>query len=225
MTVNYHLHFSSHYPRKGAHKWPAPVSVIFSAPEIELTSHISVTQLYCPLPGRLQTSSETSNGRQWKRLNSYLFLKDGQSEKHREVWKRKRYKEPCQTDIAAVESKAGSNVQSLPLILLERSNGRGGGRWRRGAEERLVAVPQKAHVTGCFIEQAKRRQPLHSSPDSLVQGPQEETFGKIRAPSLERGKSMCAYTACETACAACLPICSCLCLSDVTLCLFYNWTF
>ena len=100
--------------------------------EIELTSHISATQLFCPLPGRPRPSSETSNSRQWKRLNSYLFLKDGQSEKHREVWKRKRYKEPCQTDIAAVESKVGSNVQSLLVILLERSKREG----RREMEER-----------------------------------------------------------------------------------------
>ena len=83
-----------------------------------------------------------------KRLNSYLFLKDGQSEKHRGVWERRRYKEPCQTDIAAVEGKAGSNVQSLPVILLERRNGRGdGGEERRRGwlpchrKHMLLAVP------------------------------------------------------------------------------------
>ena len=64
--------------------------------------------------------------------------------------------------------------------------------WRR-EEGKLVSVPQKANVTGFFIRQARRRQPLHSSPDSLAHGPQEETFGKITAPSLEHGKALCIF--------------------------------
>lgn len=59
-------------------------------------------------------------------------------------------------------------------------------RWGVG----VVAGPEKVNVTGFFSQQARRRQPLHSSPDSLAHGPQEETFGKIRAVSLEHGNTM-----------------------------------
>lgn len=126
-------------------------------------------------------------------------------------------------DIEAVQSKAGSNVRFLPVILLERRWG--GGLWEMeagGKEERLVAVPQKAHVTGFFIQQARQRQPLHSSPDSLAHGPQEETFGKITAPSLKHGKRKCVFCVSKD---MCVLICSCLCLSNAAPCLFYNWRF
>lgn len=55
-------------------------------------------------------------------------------------------------------------------------------------EERVVAVPQKANVTGFFIQQARRRQSLHSSPDSLARGPQEETFWKDQSPQPQAWK-------------------------------------
>lgn len=110
-------------------------------------------------------------------------------------------------DIAVVQTKEGSSLQFLPVILLEREEGRGwvggiwGGSWRLGP----VAVPQKAHAASSLIQQARRRQPLHGSPVSLALRPQEETFGKTTAPSPKRGKTMCLY--CERG-AMCTPICA-----------------
>lgn len=54
----------------------------------------------------------------------------------------------------------------LPVILMKSR--RGSGRWRQeernGGEERMVDVPQKANVNWLFfIQEARRRQPLHSS--------------------------------------------------------------
>lgn len=51
-------------------------------------------------------------------------------------------------NIAGVQSKAGSNIPFLPVILLKRRGGDGKPR----QEERLVTLQQKAHVRGFFIQ-------------------------------------------------------------------------
>ena len=169
-----------------------PVSMILSAP-VELNSLLTCPRPICPVcaPRNTRSKPEISNSRQQKGLNSYLFLRKSR--------KSGRYKKPCQMDTAALESKAGSNVRFLPVILLESGGAeeRGCGRWRNGGE----AVLQKAKYDWLFHQAAGEARrgdasPLLSSSDSLAHGPQEETSGKIRAPSLKHGKSMCISCVC-----------------------------
>lgn len=89
-------------------------------------------------------------------------------------------------DIAVVQTKVRPSLQFLPVILLERVRGGERVRWKLKAGP--VAVPQKEHVESLFIQQARQRQTLHSSPVRLAQGPQEENLWKEHSPQPQAGK-------------------------------------
>lgn len=72
-------------------------------------------------------------------------------------------------------------------------------RWKLKAGP--VAVPQKEHVESLFIQQARRRQTLHSSPVRLAQGPREENLWKEHSPQpQDYVERLCVYIVCEEPC-------------------------
>lgn len=88
-----------------------------------------------------------------------------------------------------------------------------------GDEGKLSAVPGKANVAGFFIRQARRRQPLRGSPDSLAHGPREENLWKDHSPEPRAWKHkvciLCVGLSEREREVERMPICNCLRPSDL----------
>lgn len=97
-------------------------------------------------------------------------------------------------DIEAVQSKAGSNVQFLPVILLERRwGGEGGcGRWRQGERRRGWLLCHRKHMLLAFSSSRRG----DASPSTALQtvwhtGHRRKPLERSQPPasSMERGSA------------------------------------